>query len=109
MPNPEVKNVKNLLANLRDDPADTTKASDAILEQVYLYLMEMPENDAGEIHWFCKRADPTTVEAATFLIRLMAYQSKEVNKWKSKFHQCLSACASCVQGLESAKVASQAT
>jgi senataxin len=109
MPNPEAKNVKNLLANLRDNPADTTSASDAILEQVYLYLMEVPQNDAGEIHWFCKLADSTTVEAATFLIRLMAYQSKEVNRWKSKLHQCLSACASCVQGLESAKVASQAT
>jgi senataxin len=104
MPNPEAKNVKNVLANLRDNPADTTGAPDAILEQVYLYLMEVPE-----IHWFCKLADPTTVEAATFLIRLMAYESKEVSRWKSKLHQCLSACAACVQGLESAKVASQAT
>lgn len=109
MPSPEATNVKNVLANLRDNPADTTRASDAILEKVYLYLMEVPQNDTGEIHWFCKLAEPTTVEAATFLIRLMAYQSKEVSKWKSKLHQCLSTCVSCVQGLELAKVTSQAT
>jgi senataxin len=109
MPNLDARDVKNVLADLRDNPADTTRASDAILQQIYLYLMKVPPNDAGEIHWFCKLAVPTTVEAATFLIRLMAYQSEEVNKWKSKLHRCLSICASCVQGLELAKVASQHT
>jgi len=101
--------VKKLLTTLRDTPADTAGASDEVLRDVYLYLMNASSSAQGNIHWFCDKADPTVIEAATFLIRLMAYRSDEVTKWKLKLHQCLSGCAMCVQGFEKVKVTSRLT
>ncbi|KDR82678.1 hypothetical protein GALMADRAFT_220668 [Galerina marginata CBS 339.88] len=98
-----------LLTVLRDRPADTTAASDDVLGTIYRYLVKIPPSSDGEVHWFCKHASATTVDAATFSIRLMAYKSEQVDDWKRRLHKCMSACAFCVQGLEMAKVTSQDT
>jgi len=101
--------VKELLVTLRDNPADTITASDDVLRDIYLYLMKAVSTPSGEVHWFCGEASAVTIEAATFLIRLMAYDSEEVAKWKTKLHHCLSGCTSCVQGFQRGKVASKHT
>ncbi|KAI6122505.1 SEN1 N terminal-domain-containing protein [Pisolithus croceorrhizus] len=60
-------------------------------------------------HWFCSRADPLTVEAATFLLRLFAYDSPQVEKWKVKLRTCLAGCSECVKVLGEVKVSSRPT
>ena len=62
-----------------------------------------------EVHWFCDKADATTIEAATFLIRLFAYDSEEVKRWKEGLQKCVTACVPCVQGLEQQKILSRQT
>jgi senataxin len=102
--------VPTLLATLRDSPVDNTGASEQLLATVYEYLMKVPTippNNA--LHWFCRLAEPNTVAAATFLIRLFAYSSQSVEKWKMKLQYCLSRCPECVQGLEQVKVSSRHT
>ncbi|KAF8908972.1 SEN1 N terminal-domain-containing protein [Gymnopilus junonius] len=101
--------VGKLLAVLRDTPADTQAASDAVLGKIYQYLIAVPASSDKHVHWFCTQADSTTIDAATFLIRLMAYNSVQVTEWKKRLHECLTHCALCVQGLETAKVTSQET
>lgn len=109
MSNNQSSHVKGLLVTLRDNPADTTRASDDVLRDIYLYLMNVVPTSSGDVHWFCDEASAVTIEAATFLIRLMAYDSEEVAKWKAKLHHCLSGCISCIQGLERGKVTSKHT
>ncbi|KAJ7505328.1 AAA domain-containing protein [Mycena galericulata] len=78
------------LATLRDSPVDNAGASDAVLANIFTYLMEIPSSPSdGRLHWFCSRATPTTVAAATFLIRLFAYSSPLVEEWRRKV-SCLS-------------------
>lgn len=103
------KHVDKLLTTLRESPADTTAASDDVLKDVYQYLMAVPPNKAGELHWFCIEAEETTVQAATFLIRLMAYNSSQVENWKQKLQGCLRFCGACVYGQERAKLLSKET
>jgi senataxin len=101
-------NVQTLLATLRDAPVDI--ASDAVLGTLLEYLMGVaPSPPNNTFHWYCRHALPITVDAATFLIRLFAYQSENVNPWKSRMQSCLSSCAECVQGLERVKVTSKDT
>ena len=109
MSTPGTSDVSKLLAVLRDTPADTQAASDAVLGKIYQYLIAVPPSSDGRVHWFCTRANSTTIDAATFLIRLMAYNSVQVAEWKRRLHECLTLCALCVQGLEVAKVTSQET
>jgi senataxin len=102
--------VQSLLATLRDSPIDNAGASDKVLGTVYNYLMGVPTKPPDNVlHWFCRQAAPNTVGAATFLIRLFAYNSPLVEGWKTKLHSCLSRCPECVQGLEQAKVSSRNT
>ncbi|EIW80969.1 hypothetical protein CONPUDRAFT_104043 [Coniophora puteana RWD-64-598 SS2] len=61
------------------------------------------------LHWFCSKADPLVVEAATFLLRLFAYDSAQVNEWKAKLKLCLGGCSECVQMLNVVKVSSRTT
>ena len=96
--------VKHLLTSLRDSP--TRDVSDGVLADVYLYLMNL---STGDFHWYCNKSESTVIEAANFLIRLMAYRSEEVNRWKAKLQECLRRCASCVQGFERGKVTSKNT
>ncbi|KAJ3513039.1 hypothetical protein NLJ89_g3171 [Agrocybe chaxingu] len=101
--------VKKLLATFRDNPPDTSGVSDGQLQEIYLYLMNRPANSSGEVHWFCGQAGDLTNGAATFLLRLFAYSSDSVEKWKAKLHKIVSGCSSCVEGLEKAKFESRDT
>ncbi|KAJ7670210.1 SEN1 N terminal-domain-containing protein [Mycena rosella] len=98
------------LAILRDSPVDNGGASDAVLGTIFTYLMGVPPSQSdGRLHWFCRRATPTTIAAATFLIRLFAYSSALVEEWRIKFRNCLNGCAECVQGLQEVKATSKNT
>ncbi|GLB38538.1 putative SEN1 N terminal [Lyophyllum shimeji] len=100
-------NVRQLLATLRDVPVDTVNMSTSILKTIYDHLMNVPSGSDNVLHWFCHRAASDTAEAATFLIRMFAYQS--VDQWRAKFQSCMSRCVDCVQWLERAKVTSRST
>ncbi|KAF5382581.1 hypothetical protein D9615_002787 [Tricholomella constricta] len=99
--------VGQLLARLRDVPVDTEHITEADLSTLYNHLMHVPSASDNVIHWFCHRVAPETLEAATFLIRMFAYDS--VEPWRKRFHACMSGCSDCVQGLERAKVTSRNT
>ena len=100
--------VETLLATLRDQPVNSEQLDDGVLGEVYSYLMDIP-SFSGDLHWFCEKADIITVDAATFLLRLFAYDSDPVVVWKERLHRCLTCCSSCVRGLETAKLVSQTT
>lgn len=98
-----------LLKNLHDTPVDTN-GSVAALKELYDYLVSVPPDAAdGRTHWFCHKADTVTVEAATFLLRLFAYNSERVNEWKKKFEGCMNGCCHCIQGLQRVKYTSRNT
>ena len=101
--------IQSLLTTLRDNPVNSEQLDDGILGEIYSYLMDIPSTPSGDLHWFCEKADTITVDAATFLLRLFAYESDLVKAWKKKFQICLTCCSSCVGGLEMAKVDSQTT
>ena len=102
--------VEARLATLRDQPVDTSDNGQNVLTPIYAYLMSIPpDHSDGRTHWFCPQADAVTREAATFLIRLFAYDSENVKAWKKRFETCVSECCHCIQGLESAKVTSRHT
>lgn len=105
----DIRGIETLLARLRDVPADSHSITDAVLGMVYSHLMSVPATATGDLHWFCSAAQPTTIAAATFLIRLFAYNSPEVDNWKKKFRLCLSKCSNCIQGLEEVKETSKST
>lgn len=106
----DVAHVDKLLQDLRDVPVNTEGASDSFLGPIYTYLMKVtPNRSDGVLHWFCDRAGQLTIHAATFLIRLFAYNSPRVDAWKEKFEACLGSCSDCVKGLEEAKLSSKAT
>lgn len=100
-------NIHKLLENLRDVPVDTEHVSGDILATLYNHLMNVPSASDNVLHWFCHRATRDTVETATFLIRMFAYES--VDRWREKYHSCASQCPDCVQELERVKVTSRDT
>jgi senataxin len=101
--------VQTLLKTLRDAPVNTEGALDATLAPVYDHLMRVPSTSDGCFHWFCELAEPDTVEAATFLIRLFAYNSPRVDEWKKRFEKCVTGCLLCVRGLGELKESSRNT
>ncbi|KDQ62427.1 hypothetical protein JAAARDRAFT_121642 [Jaapia argillacea MUCL 33604] len=106
----ELQQVTSLLAKLRDEPTDTQGAPDSILAPICTYLLKVPVNPSdGLLHWYCDRTDPVVREAATFLLRLHAYNSSRVDKWREKLALCLSGCAACVKVLQETKVSSRHT
>lgn len=102
-----VDKVKKLLEELRDDPTLFT-IDDRVLQPIWEYLVNVPLV-GGERHWFCTLANDTTIEAATFLLRLLSFSSVAVIKWKELLHECLSHCVGCVHGCEAAKIRSRST
>ncbi|KAF9242609.1 SEN1 N terminal-domain-containing protein [Melanogaster broomeanus] len=106
----DLDKVKGLLARLRDTPVNTVDGSDDILAPIFGYLMQVPSNSTDKCyHWFCSRADQLTVEAATFLLRLFAYNSPRVDEWKSRLGGCLAGCCACVKAFGEVKVSSRST
>ncbi|KAF8843323.1 hypothetical protein BDN67DRAFT_945625 [Paxillus ammoniavirescens] len=106
----DVDKVKALLASVRDTPVNTADGSDDILAPIFGYLMKVPPNkNDRRCHWFCSLADHLTVEAATFLLRLFAYNSPRVEEWKAKLVGCLAGCCDCVRVFGEVKVSSRST
>ncbi|KIK99636.1 hypothetical protein PAXRUDRAFT_822556 [Paxillus rubicundulus Ve08.2h10] len=102
--------VKALLASVRDTPVNTADGSDDVLAPIFGYLMKVPpNNNDGRCHWFCSHADHLTVEAATFLLRLFAYNSPRVEEWKASLVGCLAGCCDCVRAFGEVKVSSRST
>ncbi|KAF8635838.1 hypothetical protein AX15_000034 [Amanita polypyramis BW_CC] len=105
-----LKDVQKLLKSLHDTPIDNAGASDEVLGKVYAYLMNIPPStEDRKLHWFCDKADATTVAAASFLLRLFAYDSPQVDAWKTRLHSCLRGCCGCVWSMERIKVDSRHT
>jgi len=100
--------MESRLASLRDNPVNTVDAAEDVLVPIYEYLMNVPTVD-GKHHWFCSKSDSTTIGAATFLIRLFAYDSILVQGWKKRLEICLTTCAACVQGFGEVKKTSRST
>lgn len=106
----DVDKINGILASVRDTPLSTSEATDEVLAPVYTYLMTVPSNSSDKCyHWFCSRADPLTVDAAAFLLRLFAYDSPQVEKWKARLRSCLAGCSECVKALGEVKVSSRST
>jgi ATP-dependent RNA/DNA helicase, senataxin len=97
------------LDRLRKEPINTQGSQDAVLAPPYTLLMNAPSDEEGVLHWFCDKARPVVAEAATFLLRLHAYNNARVEAWKTKMAGMLHGCAGCVQGYMDAKVASRDT
>ena len=109
-PTNDVAKLKTLLATLRNNPVNTTDGSDSLLAPIFIYLMKIPPSTTDKsLHWFCDRADQLTVDAATFLVRLFAYNSTRVDEWKKKFRICLNGCPSCVKSFGEIKISSRHT
>ena len=102
--------VETLLERLRKEPVGSEGSTDQIMKVVFDYLINVPDNPSGgAYHWFCQLADNVTQEAATFLIRLFAYDSQRVNDWKTRMKKIVSSCCDCVRALQEAKRTSQQT
>lgn len=102
--------VETLLERLRKEPVGSEGSTDQIMKLVFEYLINVPgDTPDGAYHWFCQLADNVTQEAATFLIRLFAYDSQRVDDWKARMKQMISSCCDCVRALQEAKRTSQQT
>jgi senataxin len=100
------QSISELLTNLRESPIDTeSHHSEDILKVVYDYLNSKTTN-VKNIHWFCGKTEPTVKEAATFLLRLFAYDSPDANLWRDNLNSCVNSCRGCAAGFEQAKRAS---
>ena len=106
--------VKKKLAELRDAP--TAVVGDDVLRLVATYLLgslAKPENPVKitvtHEHWFCSQADELTRDAATFCVRLHAYNSSSVEVWRGQLKRVLSKCCYCVRGLHEAETMSRHT
>ncbi|KAL0961073.1 hypothetical protein HGRIS_014934 [Hohenbuehelia grisea] len=105
-----VAKIQACLADLRDSPVDTVSCPESTMAMLYNYLMEVPEcTPDGVYHWFCDKASPITYDAATFLLRLFAYTSPQVEAWKERLRGCFLGCCLCVCGFEAAKQSSKTT
>jgi hypothetical protein len=102
--------VETLLERLRKEPVGSEGSTDQIMKVVFDYLINVPEDPlGGTYHWFCQRADNVTQEAAAFLIRLFAYDSQRVDKWKACMKKIIFSCCDCVRALQEVKRTSQQT
>jgi senataxin len=110
MARPPPSNVQKLLKSLHDTPVDNAGASDQVLGTIYAYLMGVPPSSVDQkLHWFCDMADTTAIAAASFLLRLFAYDSPQVEQWKNRLNTCLRGCCNCIRSLERIKVESRHT
>jgi senataxin len=106
----DAKQIQTLLERLRKEPVGSEGSTDSILRVIFDYLFKVPADSSDDlVHWFCQRADSVTREAATFLIRLFAYDSQRVNDWRARMKRLIFSCCDCVRGLQDAKRTSQET
>jgi len=105
---PDVQAVKKTIKQLRDVPANTTGAGQDVLQLISDYLIDIGPKE-GPVHWFCPKVTQLTIDSATFLLRLHAYESSSIQTWRSLLTRCLRGCCDCVRGLAEAKVTSRHT
>ncbi|KAG1882613.1 SEN1 N terminal-domain-containing protein [Suillus subluteus] len=106
----KLSKVKTLLTSVRDTPVNTADGADDILQPIFSYLMDIPPSASDNTyHWFCSHADQLTIGAATFLLRLFAYDSPRVDDWKRRLKSCLSGCCQCIRGFGEVKASSRTT
>ncbi|KAF8270773.1 SEN1 N terminal-domain-containing protein [Lactarius quietus] len=106
----DTKQVRAFLERLRNEPVGSEGSTDSVMKDIFDYLFKVPATPSdGVYHWFCQRADNVTREAATFLIRLFAYDSQRVDDWRARMKNILTSCCDCVRGLQEAKRTSQET
>lgn len=105
--------IKTKLQNLRDVPVAVASDADLKLLTDYLLgpsLQRRPNAPHKPFeHWFCSHADPLTIEVATFLIRLHAYNNARVNIWRQQLRECLARCCECVRAFQEVKTTSRNT
>ncbi|EKM51498.1 uncharacterized protein PHACADRAFT_199007 [Phanerochaete carnosa HHB-10118-sp] len=99
--------VSKKLKEFRDTPVAHPSNQDLYAIFNFLVLENSPA--AGQIHWFCAQARPLVTEAASFLLRLHAYNSPLVVQWRAKLQACLAGCSQCVGRLPVIKDQSQRT
>ncbi|TFK27976.1 hypothetical protein FA15DRAFT_612773 [Coprinopsis marcescibilis] len=99
-----------LLQDLRDNPADNETADNILLQKVYDALTKTSQLPGSkEIHWFCDKVPTDTVECASFLLRLYAFNGPSAEEWKKGYRRSLRGCTQCVANLEHVKVSSRST
>lgn len=101
--------VAALLKTVRDNPLGAASARDDVLGPIHAFLLGVTASEDAKYHWFCDKASQLTVEAASFLLRLFAYNSVLVIAWKERLTECLHGCPRCIQGFEVAKVSSRSS
>lgn len=107
---PKEAEVSRTLEKLKKEPINTNGMQDSILLPIYTLLLAVPPSDNDVLHWFCAKAKPVVVEAATFLLRLYAYtDNPRVEVWKAKLAGVLHGCCGCTQGFADAKISSRDT
>jgi senataxin len=104
-----IKKAKLKLQQFRDHPPGSADVSDADLTLLVTVLIQDDVSKDDIPHWFCSKAHPVAVDAATFLFRLHAYQSPRVEKWRTQLRRCITNCAKCVQQFQEAKTTARHT
>jgi senataxin len=105
----ENKDIATLLDNLREDPVDNTGVTDQILGRIYNHLLAVSKDKNGKLHWYCQRASSTTIGAASFLLRLFAYDGQEAETWRGHLNTCFVGCCDCIVEFEKVKGSSRMT
>ena len=105
---PALQLVRKTIKQLRDVPANTSGAGQDVLQLISDYLVEVSPKE-GPVHWFCAKADQLTIDCATFLLRLHAYDAGSIQTWRGLFTRCLRGCCDCVYGLGEVKITSRHT
>ena len=98
-----------ILTRFRDEPVDSGGDVDTLLPPILQFLMDRRTGSDGLYHWFCDRASQLALKAATFLLRLFAYDNGRVEGWKIRLQSILQSCHACAQGLQEAKLNCQQT
>lgn len=102
-------NGSGLLARLQAcalDPGSLPSlGSDELMRDSYKCLTRLQDDASNTdgVHWFCSRATLIVKEAATFLIRLHAYNSPHVPVWKKMCSDVIHSCCDCSYAYQCAK------
>lgn len=99
----------DVLKGLRDKAAGIEELPEALLHAILDFVMRAPKI-GSEHHWFCAKAPPLLVEAATFILRLFAYrESTDVERMRERLSFVLDGCCDCVHVFQNAKWSSRLT
>ncbi|KAG8930710.1 DEAD-box type RNA helicase [Tulasnella sp. 418] len=97
---------KKLLEELRNNPVNTGGSTDEYLKKC-LDFVDSKKPRSGPSHLYCSRTTEVVREAATFLIRLQAYQNSQA--WKERLIALFRECLDCVRGYAEARGRSDKT